>query len=92
MGYQVGTICYSTKSEAENAYYSMTPASLQNGMLHQLDWTQNGWQYAGHNISANLPPCSPVDNFNDGALIGWALFGIATALWGMKLIQQRLRT
>lgn len=92
MGYQIGNICYADRTSAENAYYSQVIPTLQNGQLHQVQWTPVGWQYKGQTINAPLPECSIEQNFKDGSAIGWAIFSIYAAIWGILLIKQRLRT
>lgn len=91
MGYQVGLTCYATKAEAENAYFSMVPPSVQNGELHQLQWTPVGWQFKGQIVQAYLPECSVIESFKDGQLIGWSVFAILAAVWSVRLIRERLR-
>lgn len=92
MNYQVGTICYSNRTEAENAYYSQViPTITANGKLHQLTKTQNGWQYNGQTLTAPLPECSIAQNFADGNLIGWGLLSILIVIWGIKRLQYILR-
>lgn len=91
MGYQVGTVCYATKIEAENAYFSLVSPSISNGELHQLQWTPVGWQFKGQTVQAYLPECNVIDSFKDGQLIGWSVFSILAAVWGIKLVRERLR-
>ena len=92
MGYQVGNVCYSNKTEAENAYYSnVVPVITQGGQLIQPIYKGKSWQLAGKTINSGLPECDPIQNMKDGSLIGWGVFTIMLALWSIKLIQQRLR-
>ena len=92
MGYQVGNICYATKTEAENAYYSnVVPVITQGGQLMQPIYNGTVWQLAGNTISSGLPECDPLQNMKDGSLIGWGVFSILLSLWSIKLIHQRLR-
>lgn len=91
MGYQVGNTCYATKAEAENAYFSLVPPSVQTGELQQLQWTPLGWQFKGQTVQAYLPECNVIDSFKDGQLIGWSVFSILAAVWAVKLMKDRLR-
>lgn len=91
MGYQVGHICYSSKQQAENAYFSQVlPQLSTDGKLYQMIYTPAGWIFEGHQVNAHLPPCDPVENFQDGMLIGWGIFAIAATLWGIQLLHKKL--
>lgn len=92
MGYQVGQTCYAKKSDAENAYYStVVPVINANGELIQPQWSElGGWTLNGQTISAALPECNPIENFQDGQMIGWSVFGIYAAVWAVLLIRRRM--
>lgn len=87
MGYRIGNVCHATREEAENVYFSQVlPAVGADGQLHQPVYTASGWMYHGKAIQAYLPTCDPVESFTDGLLIGWSLFAIAAAVWGIKFL------
>lgn len=91
MGYQIGSVCYGTKAEAENVYFSQVIPVLREGKLDQPVYTPLGWQLHGQSVRAYLPECNPSDSFKDGQMIGWALFSMMAAIWSVKLIRERLR-
>ncbi len=92
MGYQVGLTCYATKAEAENAYFSaVSPVISPDGKLIQPIYNGLSWQLQGQAIQAYLPECNVIDSFKDGQLIGWSVFSILAAVWGIKLVRERLR-
>lgn len=115
MGYQVGNVCYSTKQEAENVYFSSVvpvinagssngvstsfagnrlPPSLvnrvNNNTLIKPDYINGKWQMDGKTLTANLPQCSPMANFRDGAEVGSYFLIAAISLWTVILISKSL--
>lgn len=91
MGYQVGKICYLTKQQAENHYYSMTPPTVtQDGKIMQPQYTKAGWTLNGQIIQAALPECEPLENFKDGQYIGWSVFGIMIVAFAFNILRQKV--
>lgn len=88
MGYQVGHICHATKQSAENAYFSQVMPNIHDGKIYQMQYTPLGWQFEGLQVTASLPECDPSQNFQDGLMIGWALFGVSLSMWGIKRIHR----
>lgn len=87
MGYQVANICYTTKQEAENAYFSkVVPVILPDGKLNQVIFDGKKWVYEGQQIHAYLPECSIEQNFKDGAYLGFLVMSIVISCWGIRLM------
>ena len=92
MGYQVGNNCYATRQDAENVYFSLVPPKIgDDGKLYQLNFTKFGWKYGEQILKAELPECNPIDSMKDGSYIGWSVVAIMAAVWGIRLIWQKLR-
>lgn len=91
MGYQVGLSCFENKEQAENVYFSQTvPIISQDGQLIQMQHSPTGWVLNGQIVQASLPECNPMDNFQDGSLIGWGLVSIMAAIWAIRIIWEKL--
>jgi len=92
MGYQVGNNCYATRQDAENVYFSLVPPRIgEDGKLIQLQASKLGWILNGQVVKAELPECNPIDSMRDGSYIGWSVVAIMAAVWGMRLLWQKLR-
>lgn len=105
MGYQVGNYCYATKQEAENVYFSLvapvvstttTTATLFRpqqitSTIVKPEYINGKWLLNGKVITANLPPCDPVKNMQNGAELGWLIFGIMAAMYAFTLIKRLLK-
>lgn len=92
MGYQVETVCYVERKQAENAYFSgVKPVITADGKLIQMQYTPAGWILNGQVIQVALPECDPVESFRDGQYIGWAVFAIMAVVWGVRVLHERLR-
>ena len=92
MGCQVGNNCYATRQDAENVYFSLVPPKIgDDGKLYQLNFTKYGWKYGEQILKAELPECNPIDSMKDGSYIGWSVVAIMAAVWGIRLIWQKLR-
>lgn len=90
MGYQVGNVCYTTKKEAENVYFSkVVPVIAADGKLHHPIY-QDAWYYNGRILQISLPECEPLDNFKLGFELGFYFISIFIVLFVFDLIKKIL--
>lgn len=91
-GAYFGGRCYSSQSEASDAYFGGLPLAISNGASFRFEkqgitWVvqrytleSNGaWTYSGQSLApvTLFPSCDPAEPFLDGVAIGW---GIAAAM------------
>lgn len=91
MYYQVGNQCLPEK-EAENLYFSLViPVIRSDGRVIKPEYNGKVWKVADKKVEASLPECSPMQNFNSGAEIGWMVFGVMAALFYVAVIKRLLK-
>lgn len=95
MGYYVGNngfgICYLTKEQAEDAYFSKVVAHVDSTGVHQLIRRPDGWYFGTHKVQSHLLQCDPAKSVAEGAeFAGYFLLPLAVA-WGFNLIRNILK-
>lgn len=92
MGYQIGNICYNSKQEAENVYFSkVIPIITEDGKLYQLYYNkQTGWHYQQQKLQIYLPECNPAQNFKNGMEMGAYFTVLIVMLWGFNQTRKLL--
>ena len=91
MYYQVGNKCL-TEKEAEKLYFSLVIHVIrQDGRVIKPEYNGKVWKVADEEVKAYLPECSPMQNFNSGAEIGWMVFGVMAALFYVAVIKRLLK-
>lgn len=90
MGYRIGNMCHLSKTDAEDAYFSAVVPIIKDGVISHPVRQPSGWFLNGVKIEAQLPECSPAQNFADGAVYGSGLILIAAVLMVTKLIARLL--
>lgn len=89
MGYRVDNTCYSTKEEAQIAYFSgIKPTIGTDGKLYQIQYDGRQFYFEGQPIKPVLIQCSAYDNMKEGMVLGWSIFAIFAVVWGFKVIQR----
>ena len=92
MGYQVGNVCYSEKTLAEDAYFSQVlPVLTSDGSLKMISKKGNNWFYGSVQLKADFPECSASANFKAGVETFSPLVLIAVTLFGAGLITRLLK-
>lgn len=91
MGYAVGNICYDTRQQAEDVYYSKVVPFVNGEALYQPVRKQDGWYFQNTKLQAALPVCDPAQNFADGVELGLYLLIPFVFAWGVVVIRRIIK-
>ncbi|BBH12974.1 hypothetical protein [Chromobacterium haemolyticum] len=99
MGFQVGWQCVADSNKAADLVLSNSQPFLFESYVKQYEKGADGsWSlvtYDANNtaistqaVSLKFPTCSPSEQFNDGAELGWLLFGVMLIAWSGRQIRR----
>lgn len=91
MGYAVGNLCYETRQQAEDVYYSKVVPYVDGRALYQPVRRSDGWYFQNARLQAALPACDPAQDFADGVQLGFMFFAFFAAAWGIQFIRRMFR-
>lgn len=87
MGFRVGHQCVSTQLMADDLVLSAQPPLLTaDGKVLRPVRTEKGWYYEGKAIQLHYPPCSEIEQMQQGAILGGSLIMLFALAYGFRLV------
>lgn len=107
MGALLGSVCFNSQSEALDKFYSDAPVSVTAGTTSVTTYFEKVagvWKLKTSNDNAGtvttsesvapvptFPDCDPLQGFNDGQALGWAMAAVLVGVWGFLVIRRQVR-
>lgn len=85
MGYRVGSQCVATQLMADDLIFSAQSPLLTETKVLRPVRGQDGWYYEGQKVQLYYPPCSEIEQMQQGAILGGSLIMLFALAYGFRL-------
>ncbi|RPD83120.1 hypothetical protein EGK75_10500 [Neisseria weixii] len=80
MGYAVQGQCFEKEIDAQDLFFGgSVPVISADGRPMMFQRKPDGWYLQSEKVETHFPSCDPVQNFQDGAEIGFLILGMVVS-------------